>query len=590
MTAVRPRYVATRLGWLGLACLAGCLSVPPDSAAPVCESNDDCDRSHGEVCEENVCWGNPPVGPFAALISPPSTRHDLVPREVPLVEIPDTGWIADLALDAPVLLSGRIVRACPPPMVGCDATTLGATVSVSRGSQFPGGPGFKAVANVESGASSFSIPVPRTRAGDDPYIVTVVPEGGDKPSGGRSAAERVPPLRIQVSLSDNTMIKTELGGLGLPIISGTLRDSGGLGLANYRVAALGRWDLTAPPIEVSSVDFTDSTGAYEVTLSDDLVGTVELIARPNNPAAPTVHITNIDAVKSATCNADLPISLGVARPVTVEVNGLDPSGGISPVSGALVSVTGVLTQPTMQTSFTVTGEQVTGSAGTVSLNLLDGPGIAGSYRLSVTPPADSQYGVLFNQALALAAPLPMRLPSRVLLRGTVVDSHRKPLANVAVTARPSLRFLWTLNAAPQAFVAAIPAATAVTFDKGDFSVWVDSNVDQVWGHYDLLIEPPAAARAPTYVNADVEILRDSSADAVSLGEIMLPDAAFVHGRITTPTGIEVEKAELKLYMGSTTLGLCGEVAHAPTSCPIPAVLQGRGTSDAAGLVRLALPR
>jgi hypothetical protein len=36
--------------------------------------------------------------------------------------------------------------------------------------------------------------------------------------------------------------------------------------------------------------------------------------------------------------------------------------------------------------------------------------------------------------------------------------------------------------------------------------------------------------------------------------------------------------------------LCSEVAHAPASCPIPAQLQGRNTSDPAGMVRLALPR
>src|SRR6185503_4030657 len=155
-----------------------------------------------------------------------------------------------------------------------------------------------------------------------------------------------------------------------------------------------------------------------------------------------------------------------------------------------------------------------------------------------------------------------------------------PLPNVALTARPSLRFLWTLDAAPQAFVAAVPAATAVTLDTGEFVVWVDANVSQTWGHYDLLIEPPPGARAPTYLKSEVEIPRDNTLDAVSLSEITLPEAAFVHGKITAPNGDPVEKAELRLFQATTTVGLCSEVAHAPSTCPIPASLQGRGTSDA----------
>jgi len=77
---------------------------------------------------------------------------------------------------------------------------------------------------------------------------------------------------------------------------------------------------------------------------------------------------------------------------------------------------------------------------------------------------------------------------------------------------------------------------------------------------------------------------------VSLDKITLPDAAYVHGRITGPDGASVENAELKLYLVPTELSLCSEVAHAPASCPIPAQLQDRNTSDAMGTVRLALPR
>jgi hypothetical protein len=578
----------------GLAALGACLSVPA-GPAPMCHVSADCDQMNGEVCEEGVCWGNPPPGPFAAVVSPPSTSHDLVPREIPAIAIPDFGWMGDLALEAPLPLNGKIVAFCATPAMGCDTTTLGATVAVSRHSQFRGGPGFKAVINVDAGADSFAIPVPRTRPGDEPYTVTIVPAGGQTP--GTGPAEHVPPLRMQVSVMANAPAsQIVLGGMNLPMLTGTLTNTLGQGISNYRVVALGRWDPAEAPSEVSSVSFTSATGAYAVILSDQLVGTVELVARPPaDTIAPAIHIANIDATKSSQHNVTVPATLGTGTRVVVgPVTGVDHSGTISPVHGALVSVTGALVNTNTLISFAISDQQLTGDDGMVTLNLVDGAGLAGVYRLSIIPPASSSLGAVFDQKLVAATE--QRLPSRVALRGTVVDHAGEPLGNVAITARPSLRFLWTLEAAPQAFVAAIPAATAVTLPTGEFVVWVDPNVANVWGNYDLLIEPPATAQAPTYTRSDVDIRRDGTLgldgapDSVSLDKIILPDAAYVHGRITGPEGTPVENAELKLYLVSTELSLCSQVAHAPASCPIPAQLQDRNTSNAEGTVRLALPR
>lgn len=577
----------------GLAGLAGCLSVP-DGPEPMCHTTSDCDRAHGEVCEEGVCWGNPPPGPFAAVISPPSTRQDLVSREIPQLSIPDFGWMGDLALEEPVLLSGKLVVFCPPPLTTCDPTPLAGSVTVSRPALFHGGPGFKTVTNVAAG-DSFAIPVRRTRPDDDLYTVTIIPDSTPQ-LGGRSAAEIVPPRRMQVSVVDNTNVQAfELGGADLPTISGTLVDSLGRGIANYRVSAFGHWDTTEPPTEVSSIDYTDATGAYSITLSDELVGTVELVARPvpariddPPPTAPTIHVAGIDATKSSTRNVMAPGDLGNPVQLTLQVQGLDASGEIAPVSGAQVSITGARLDSLV--SFTMSDEKVANADGQVTLNLLDGAGIAGSYRLSITPPAGSSLGVVFDQKASLQMAPQIRLGPRLALRGKVFGTDGKPLGHAAVTARPSLRFLWTLDAASQVFVASIPAATTVTFDDGNFLLWVDPNVAQVWGHYDLLIEPPTGARAPSYVLADYEIPKFGTLDAVTINDIQLPDAAFVHGRITGPDGQSVEDAELKLYLVSTQLTLCSEVAHAPASCPIPALLQARNTSDSEGTVRLVLPR
>lgn len=575
---------------------AGCLSVP-DGPAPMCQTNNDCDRSHGEVCEEGICWGNPPPGPFAGVLSPPSMRQDLVSREIPQVAIPDFGWMGDLALEAPVLLSGKIVAFCPPGLAACDQTPLAGTVSLSRRSRFQGGPGFRVVVDVAAG-NAFAIPVPLTHMDDPPYTVTIQPLSSQEPNT-HAPAELVPPRRMQVSVTDNTNAQAiPLGGAALPTLTGRLLDRFNAPLGGYRVVALGRWDVTEPIIEVSTIAYTDSqTGSYAVTLSDGLAGPVELVARPTSGVVgPTIHVADVDSTRSTTIrDIAIPGNLGGAVELDILVQGLDAGGAISPVSGAQVSVTGAT--PTSQLiTFTMSDQRVTNDKGIVALHLLNGDGIAGSYRLALTPPASSPLGVVFDQKVPSLAGLPsyslpaIRLAPRVALRGKLFDADDKPLGNAVVTARPSLRFLWTLDVAPQAFVAAIPAATAISDPDGTYVVWVDPNVPNVaesWGFYDLLIEPATSTRAPTQVVPEVSI-RGGPLDAINVPDVRLPAPAFVHGRITGPNGKSVEGAELKLYLVSTQLTLCSEVAHAPPTCPIPAQIKARNTSDDEGTVRLIL--
>jgi hypothetical protein len=485
-------------------------------------------------------------------------------------------------------------------MRGCDATPLGATVTVTRPSQFAGGPGFNAVVSVEADADSFSIPVPRSA--DAPYTVTIVPDGGIQAS--RAAMVPVPPLRVELPVAEINGTKLfTLGGAGLPVISGALT-SGDAGLVGYRVAAIGQWRETESPTEVSSVAITDATGAYTVTLSDGLIGTVELVARPpEGSVAPTVHVASIDARLSSEQPAiALPMDLGKPSELAVAVTGADLSGTISPVVGAVVTLSGAATNAA--TSFTISDQQLTNSLGIATLHVLDGEGFAGSYRLSIIPPAtslmpNSPLGVVFDEKVAISATSPSsltrRLPPRLRLGGQVVDSSGKALSNATVTAQPSLRFLWTLDAGPQAFVASIPAATTVTpLSGGAFVLWLDASVAQVWGDYDLLIEPPATAQARSYLRTNVTIPRDSKLPALDFGTITVPDTAFVHGDIVDSEGKPVENAELKLYtlppIPPALAPVCSEVAHAPMPCQTPAQLQGRNTSDAKGEIRLTLPR
>jgi len=185
---------------------------------------------------------------------------------------------------------------------------------------------------------------------------------------------------------------------------------------------------------------------------------------------------------------------------------------------------------------------------------------------------------------------PLILPNRIALRGIARDANGDPLGQASVTARPSLRFQWSLPEGQQAFLTAIPAATTVTPDTGEFVVFVDPLVAEVWGHYDLTFEPSSTSRSPTFVQADLEIPRDSTLKILSMPDIVLPDAAFVHGRITDPFGNTIEGGELKLFRVQPSTALCEQVPHAPASCPIPATLLGRGAADDDGVVELRLPR
>src|SRR5262249_10087821 len=159
-----------------------------------------------------------------------------------------------------------------------------------------------------------------------------------------------------------------------------------------------------PVTEVSTIDYTDATGMYAITLSDELVGAVELIARPVAarpgdvaPVAATIHIVNVDAAASSVHDAQMPSALGKAGPLVLQIQGLDTGGGTLNVAGAQVVVTGTSTMTGSLTSFTMSDVEVSDNSGLVTLNLLDGTALTGAYRMSITPPAGSSLGAMFDQ-------------------------------------------------------------------------------------------------------------------------------------------------------------------------------------------------
>ncbi|MGE5185706.1 MAG: hypothetical protein ACM31C_26775 [Acidobacteriota bacterium] len=580
--------------------LVGCLDVPKP-AQGMCKATSDC--ASGEVCQENVCWGDPPAGMFAATLGPPSDRTDLVATELPALMIPSDGWLGMLAMPSPVTLSGRVEAFCSTGQTTCDATSIGATITVTRASLFAGGPGVHAVVTakdgIPGGTDSFSTRLPAGHAGEPPYVVTVMPDGrGDQPpSSGTSPAMIAPPLRLTVDGLSDTHLPLTLGSASSPTVQGSLSD-GQLTphpLAKYRVVALGRWDATSPLSEVSTVAYVGavqpSNGTFALTIADGVTGPVEIVATPYDPnvVAPTLYLPNVSPGDAQNVLTQ-PAALGNRVDLSIPIQGLAGDGSIQPVSGARVIVTGRL-DPALGTHAVLSAEATTSGDGIAHVSVLDGEALNGSYKLRVVPPASSPLAAIYDQPLELAtAGVPVRLAPRLALRGSVVDSTGAPVSNVSVTVRPSLSFVWALDDDAQQFLAEIPAATAVTPDNGGFVVWVDPFIGTVWGAYDLTLEPPATSPAPTWTRTGIQMPRAPNQMSLAIDQVMIPEAAHLHGEITDSSGTDVIGGELRIFQIQSDLTVCAQAANPPATCVPPAIPMGSGTSDSLGIVRLTLPR
>ena len=443
---------------------------------------------------------------------------------------------------------------------------------------------------------SFSILLPRTQPGDPPYKVTIDPAGGGASPpmhGGKDPAELVPPQRFNLDVSTDVEHQTYTLGTVQPMtISGVIKDSLGSYLTSYRVVALGRWDLTPAATEVSSVCFS-TDGTYSIQLSEGIVGPIEIVARPylDNVVAATLHVSNVEPYGPQTKNIAQPTGLGSRVNLNYTIEGQSGEGAVKPVSGARVQIVG-----STATSFTtgvhavIAAEAITDDTGVATLSVLDGTAIAGTYRLHVIPPAGSPLGIIYGDTVTLGAATKVRLPQRLALSGTVVDVNGKPLADVSVSARRSLRFLWSLEGEEQAFLNEIPAATTITPDTGEFIIWVDASVASAWGHYDVFFETPDGSVAPSWAIPDVEIPRVPELATLSLDTVQIPDAAYLHGKIVDGAGDLVEGASLRVFLLLANDSVCQEVFNAPEECADDAKVLGHGESDDKGLVRFTLPR
>lgn len=580
-----------------LSLVAGCLEIPSGKGNE-CSVDSDCNTAAGEACWEGLCYGDPPLGMYAATLSAPLTREDLIATEIPVLSLAPDGNLGALTLETPVTFSGRVEAYCGTQQMTCSTNSIGAQVRITRPSRIPGGPSLRLIAlakaGVPRGTDSFSIHLPAMHTGDPPYTVTIDPEGGgDLPPthGGKDPAQLVPPLRLRLDAESTLEHQTYTLGANATQISGLLKDGLGAALTKYRVVALGRWEPTAPPTEVSSVHYS-TDGTYAISIAEGVVGTVELVARPYDPlvVAPELHAGNVTPYTQVK-NIYAPTGLGSRVDGAIKIEAREGGGSVTPVSGARVVITG-----STESAFTsgvravLVAETTTGDDGIAKISVLDGDALATSYRIRVVPPASSTAGIVFDDPVTLPLPEAVRLPQRVALRGTLVDTTGKPLADVSVTARRSLRFLWSLEASEQAFLDEIPAATAISEEPGNFVIWLDPSVSSTWGHYDLFFETPDSSSAPNWLISDFEIPRIPGQMTIDLENVTIPDAAFMHGKIVDGSLAPVEGSALRIFRLSDNDSVCREVTNAPLECSDDAKVMGHGESDSGGIVRLTLPR
>jgi hypothetical protein len=579
----------------GIACMVGCISVP-EKDAPQCRTVADCEQTAGEVCEEGVCWGDPPQGALAAIIGPPGDANDLVPAELPEFSIPDHGYMPELVLGTPVTIRGQVLRECVLP---CQTETpVESIISVTRASSFAGGPGLTLIEKTKSdGTFTLNLPLTRLgqsgRANDPPYAVTISPadRGPFRSTLSSVSAEELPPMRVPLIATKDTAITFRLPGSNLATVEGRLLDSAGASLPGYRIVARGRWQAAESISEVSTVAVTGIDGSYRLQLAENLVEKVAIRAEPpaTQPSAGTLEVSDIDPQASATgVDFRLPLNERAAVTLSIPVEASDSGGQVTPVDGIAVRLHYEIESGA---SSQVVRYEVEGTTKGGRVTLVVVPGVLGTdwtYRLRMLPPADSRLAAVFDRPLVVGAggeQPTMRLAERVRISGVLYDQYGALMKGVSLTARPSRSFLQQLDSAKRTFVNEIAATTASTSKTGEFVVWADPSFAAVPARYSLTFQPPEGQFQPTWTDAtEIMIPSDDGIRNVDAGEIRSPEASHVHGLITNPGGRPVANGQLLIYR------LDGNCAAEAAGCNSTAQLIGRGVADDDGIVRITLPK
>ncbi len=598
------------------AALTACLSEDaPKPTYDMCESTDDC--SGTAICDNGVCWGDPPdTTLFAAVVIPPADRPDLAPAEIADIQIAPDGTISGLEFAQTIQFHGRVVIGCGVNQTeGCGPDALvPAQVVVERSSSFPGGPDYRrtVLTKVEAGSEEDSFTVSLPMDGQD-YRVTIVPDEASLNSLADLGVQiQAPPYSMQITADADQEILVEIGKPDqLKTIQGCITTSTGSGSSfeGMRVHALGRWNQDDEPIRASSIVTTDAEGCFAIAVPIDMLNSFDIVARPGpGLTLPTLRLSNEDVPdplvegQGQTHYLEPLIMPNAANPVTFKLPlfGLSSGGAPEPISGATV---------TMETTFKLPASEerdieVTFSAKATSNGIGEAEeGIAviqlypgsfednRSYTIRVLSPPNSEFSSVFATQIDIGTGEGvlegLALERRVVVSGALAKYDSEPLPATPLTVRPSPLMRRALTTATdRAVLDNIQFASVLSGETGEFILWLDRDLLGLTAQYDFEFAPPDFSSAPTWTFEDIILDPDRAGqESVDLGVLTLPAASYARGSVRDPDGRLIPAAEVRWFQ----LPSPDECQSTATACDIPARLLGIWESDEEGQVVAVLP-
>lgn len=588
---------------------SACLELGGGPAAPECVEATDCNTSSGEVCDEGVCWGDPPAEHLAVVIGAPADRPWLVTTEIPDQSINADGWMSDLAPSTGMTLRGRVEVACDGCPVG---TSIGATIEVRRASRILGGRDYlETVASIGGvpasdlvSDDSFSLRVPPVSEDDPQYELHIIPsDDAALYPGGPTAAALVPPLRKAVSFDElQDGLDAVLTVSTLRAVSGRVVDAVGAGIPGMKVRAVGRIDPLMPLERVSTLTTTDADGKFVLLLGADALDVIDVIATPPGSDKPTLIAHDQFAAGKDLGDLRMP-SFPSKMHITIPLIANDPAGNPLPLENARVQLSAVIEDavpdPAVEAVFGVETRVLPNN--TIEADVIPGQlGRPRVYLARITPAPDSPAATterLIEIGDNGAVQAAVELDARTSVTGTVFSYDGQPVEGLTVKAHPTLDLTWSLDDEARDALAELDPATHVTNAGGGFIVWVDPTVGQYNASYDLECVPAEGAHVPRWTVEGVTVPTNLVVGSgVVLDSVVLPDAAMVRGVILDPTlnpsdpMRPVAGALVQVYRVIDQAVAACSAPNAPTDCQPPARLLAEGRSDADGVVRLVLGR
>jgi hypothetical protein len=578
-----------------LAALAGCVVQDP-SPAGMCREDRECDP--GEVCgDDHVCYGNPPSTVFQAVLSPPADRPDLATTELPFEPTAQGDFVAEFA--PAIAVSGRVVLSTDP------THTVSAHLIFRRPSRIAGAPDVVTTVTSEpvlGGVASFSAQLLPTLPGES-YSVTIYPDDTRDPDATdeETLAQKAPPYR-QIGFAfdhDSSDLVFPLGAATKKITGRVVDSTLTHPQANLDVRAYGRFGPLDPVELASSRGQTDAAGGFTIYVPVAWEDDFEIRITPRaDQHAPTMILKQVHLPDSqlelGLGNLALP-SFPAPATFQIPVQGEAPEGGLEAAVGASISLRTVLFEDD-QRAVIYEAQGAADDKGFAKVALI--PAAAGGNRLysyDVAAVVNTPHRSIWGQVLAVGPAGGVlakgaTLGARVLLSGQLRDAVGNALEGVSVEALPSLRLAYELRTANKPFdVSTVAFPSSTTAQDGRFSLWVDPEVVDVQAGYLLAFVPPAGSLEPLWSSAAETLVAPDASGGQVLGEIWLPDPAYVRGTLTSPASDPVAGATLRLYeIPADLASVCASVPSA--DCRPPAILRAQGTSDDRGGLRLVLPR